>query len=140
MIKNPTQTRHKPAGRTLSSESGEGRLKLMIVLVILAAVAIFLYNYAPVAYNAYLFKDYMQHEVDVAAASGYDETWLKTQVTKSAAEYQVPANAEVLPRKFESRLELTVKFKRQVDFPGYTYDYEFDNTVKSTQFLTSTGK
>ena len=126
----------RQSGRDRSGERGEGRLKFLIVMLVLISVGYSLYLYVPVAYDAYVIKDYMQHEVDVAAASGYDENWLKTQVTKSGKEYNIPVNAVIVPARTEGRWQLTVKYTRQIQFPGgYVYDYNFDNTVKSTQFL-----
>ncbi len=37
----------------------------------------------------------------------------------------------------DNRLEVRVQFVRPIEFPGYTYNYEFDHTVKSTAFLAS---
>ena len=104
-------------------------------MLVLFAIGYSLYLYVPIAYDGYVLKDYMQHEVDVAAAAGYDENWLKTQLTKSGKEYNIPVNAEIVPARAEGRWQLTVKYTRQIEFPGYVYDYNFDQTVKSTQFL-----
>jgi hypothetical protein len=122
--------------RYRSGESGQGRLKFLIVLTIIFAVGYVLYQYVPVAYQAFVLKDYMQREVDIGAASGYDTTWLKTQVTKSGPEYGIPADAVILPSKTDGRLQLNVKYTRQIPLPGYVYNYDFDHTVKSTQLFT----
>jgi hypothetical protein len=122
--------------RYRSGESGQGRLKLLIFLTIIFAVGYVLYQYVPVAYQAFVFKDFMQHEVDVAAASGYDATWVKTQLTKSGPEYGIPADAVILPSNRDGRLQLNVKYTRQIPLPGYVYNYDFDHTVKSTQLFT----
>jgi hypothetical protein len=118
--------------RYRSGECGQGRLKFLIVLTIIFSVGYVLYQYVPVAYQAFVFKDFMQHEVDVAAASGYDTTWLKTQLAKSAPEYGVPGDAVILPSNRDGRLLLNVKYTRQIPLPGYVYVYDFDHTVKST--------
>ena len=54
-----------------SGERGGARLKFLIVMAILGARGVRGYFYIPVAYNAYLFKDLMQHKVDAAAALGH---------------------------------------------------------------------
>jgi len=53
-----------------SGERGGSRLKFLIVMAILGAVAYTAYIYVPVAYQAYLYKDLMQTKVDAAAALG----------------------------------------------------------------------
>ena len=119
-----------------SSERGAARLKLLVFLVIAAAIAYCGYLYVPVAYQAYLFKDWMQHTVDVAVASGYQPAWVNDQLKKSLGEYDVPPNALIQPSTRDNRVEVRVQFTRAIEFPGYTYQYEFDHTVRSTAFLT----
>ena len=60
---------------------------------------------------------------------------MKEQLEKSAPDYGVPEDAVITPVQTENRTQVTVQFKRPIEFPGYTYEYEFDKTVKSTQFL-----
>lgn len=118
------------------TERGSARLKFIVVIAIIALVAYVGYLFIPVAYQSYLFKDLMQHNVDVASTQGYDTAWVKNQLSKSAAEYGVPPDAIILPVKRDNRMEVRVQFTTPIAFPGYTYNYEFDHTVKSTAFLT----
>lgn len=117
------------------SERGSARLKFLVVMVILAAVAYGSYLYIPVAYNAYLFKDLMQQKVNAAVALGYKPNWVKEQLTKSAAEYKIPADVEITPTLQGQRMEVRAQYKRPIEFPGYTYDYTFDHTAKSADFV-----
>jgi hypothetical protein len=119
-----------------ANERGGATLKFIVVVAILGSIAYSGYLYIPVAYRAYLFKDLMQHYVDVAAAQGYQPNWVSDQLTKSLAEYEVPQDAVISPVQRESRIECRVTFMKPIEFPGYTYQYEFDSTVKSTAFLT----
>jgi hypothetical protein len=107
-----------------------------MVLAIFGSIAYAGYQYVPVAYRAYVFKDLMQHYADVAAAQGYQPMWVSDQLTKSLAEYDIPADAFIAPTQRDSRIEVRVQYTKPIEFPGYTYNYEFDSTVKSTAFLT----
>ena len=118
------------------NERGSSRLKFIIVMAVILCSAYAGYLYVPVAYRAYLFKDLMQHYVDVAASQGYQPSWAAEQILKSEAEYEVPPNAIITPAHREQRIEVRVQFTRPIEFPGYTYEYVFDHTVKSTAFLT----
>jgi hypothetical protein len=118
------------------NERGGARLKFIVVVAILGSIGYAAYLYIPVAYRAYLFKDLMQHYVDVAAAQGYQPAWVSDQLSKSLAEYEIPADAVITPAQKESRIECRVQYTKAIEFPGYTYQYQFDNTVKSTAFLT----
>jgi hypothetical protein len=120
---------------TRSNERGGARLKFLIVVAILGLLAYCGYLYIPIAYNAYLFKDLMQRDVDAASALGHPASWVKDQLEKSAPDYGIPEDAVITPVQSENRMLVTVKYKRPIEFPGYTYQYEFDQTVKSTQFL-----
>ncbi|MDQ1638002.1 MAG: hypothetical protein QOF62_1341 [Pyrinomonadaceae bacterium] len=119
-----------------SSERGGARLKFIIVITIIGVVAYIGYMFLPVLYQAYLFKDLMQHNVDVASSQGYPATWVKDQLQKSAPEFGVPADAVINPVQRDNRIEVSVQYVIPIEFPGYTYQYNFDHTVKSTAFLT----
>ena len=118
-----------------SGERGSATLKFVIVMAILIVSAYAGYLYVPVAYQANTFKDLMQHYADVAVAQGYPPSWAGEQLMKSAPEYQVPANAAITSTQRDNRVEVRVQYVRVIEFPGYTYNYEFDHTVKSTAFL-----
>jgi len=119
-----------------SSERGSARLKFLLFLAVVGSIAYAGYLYVPVAYQAYLFKDLMQHNVDVASAQGYPPTWVGEQLVKSFPEYNVPTDALVTPATRDNRVEVRVQFSRAIEFPGYTYQYEFDHTARSIPFLT----
>jgi hypothetical protein len=119
-----------------SSERGGARLKLIIVLLVFVAVGYAGYLYVPVAIDAYYFKDVMQNKVDQAAAQGNEPSWIIDQLEKSKAEFHVPPEAIITPGKADNRLQVRVQFTRPIPFPGFTYNYEFDQTAKSNTFLT----
>ena len=119
-----------------NSESGGARLKLVIALAIIAVVAYVGYNYIPVAVDAYYFKDAMQNKVNLAAAQGYDASWVSDQLSKGKAEFHVPDDAVISPAQKDGRMEVRVQFTRPIPFPGFTYNYNFDYTAQSTSFLT----
>jgi hypothetical protein len=118
-----------------SNERGGSRLKFLIVMSIILCVGYAAYLYIPVRYRAYLYKDWMQQCVDLASAQGKPPTWVAEQLTKSAEEYDVPSNAIITPANLESRVQVRVQFTKPIEFPGYTYEYEFDETVRSAAFF-----
>ena len=122
--------------KRIGNEQGGARLKLVVFIIIFAAIIYAGYLYIPVAVDAYYFKDVMQNMVNQAEAQGKDPAWLKDQLVKSEPDYHVPSDAVITVNQPEKRLEVRVQFKRPISLPGYTYNYEFDNTVQSTTFLT----
>ena len=119
-----------------SNERGGSTLKFVIVMAIIACVAYVGYMYIPVAYQATVYKDLMQHYVDVAATNGYQPSWAAEQLLKSEAEYEIPSTATITPVIKDNRVEVRVQYTRLIEFPGYTYSYEFDHTARSTLFLS----
>lgn len=120
---------------TRHSERGGARLKFLVVVIVLGALAYAGYQYVPVAYNAYLYRDLMQQKVNAAVALGYPPTWVKDQLIKSAPEYTIPSDVEITPVVQGQRMEVRAQFTRAIEFPGFTYNYSFDHTAKSTDFL-----
>jgi hypothetical protein len=118
-----------------SNERGSSRLQFLVVMAVIGCVVYAGYLYIPVSYQAYAYKDTMQHFVDVASTQGFTPAWVAEQLVKVGPEYEVPPNAIITPVAKDNRMEVRVQFNRPIDFPGYTYEYQFDQTVKSTAFL-----
>jgi hypothetical protein len=123
--------------RMTSSERGGARLKFLIAITLFAVVVYVGYLYVPVAVDAYYFRDVMQNKVNQAAVQGFETSWVTDQLEKSKAEYHVPPEAIITPSRNENRIDVRVQFTRPISFPGFTYNYEFDYTAKSTSFLTT---
>ena len=118
-----------------SGERGSASLKFVVVMAIMGACAYAGYLYIPVAFEAKQYKELMQHYADVAVTQGYTASWAGEQLAKSAGEYNLPSDAIITPTLRDNRVEVRVQFVRQIEFPGYTYNYEFDHTATSTAFL-----
>jgi hypothetical protein len=122
--------------RSRSGERGGARLKFIVVVLIAVSASYAGYLYVPVAFQAYYIKDLMQHDVDVASTQGYPATWVTDQLKKSAVAYDIPPNAIITPSQEQNQVVVRVQFTKPIEFPGYTYQYEFDYTAKSTTFIT----
>jgi hypothetical protein len=118
------------------SERGGARAKFIVFIAVFAILVYVGFMYIPVAVDAYYFKDVMQSKVDAAAVQGFDASWVTDQLKKSQREYNVPDEAVISPTTKDNRVEVRVRFTRPISFPGYTYNYEFDHTARSTAFLT----
>ncbi|MDQ2936087.1 MAG: hypothetical protein M3R67_01110 [Acidobacteriota bacterium] len=119
-----------------ASERGNARLKFILAVAIIGLIVYAGYLFIPVAYQAYLLKDLMQHDVDAAVAMGHPPSWVKDQLVRSGPDYGMPADAVVTSTQQENRIEARVQFSRPIEFPAYTYHYDFDHTVKSATFLS----
>jgi len=118
------------------NERGGARLKFVIAIAVFAIVVYAGYLYVPVAVDAYYFEDVMQNKVNLAAAQGYEAGWIKDQLVKGGVELHVPTDAIISPVQKDGRVEVRVQFTRPITGPGFTYNYDFDYTAKSSTFLT----
>ena len=117
-------------------ERGGARFNFIVVIVIIALAAYSAYNYAPVYYNAYRYKDFMQETVNKAAyPPAKSNDWVKQQLAAAAREYGLPEDADIRVQNENGRISARVTFTRPVQLPGYVYDYSFDHTVRSSGFI-----
>jgi hypothetical protein len=117
-------------------ERGSARLKFIILLVVVALIGYMAFQYVPVAFNYSRYKTHMQDTVDKAAATGQGTEWVRSQLAASAKDYGVPQDAKITPSMQERRVTVNVNFTRPINIlPIWTYNYPFDYTVKSTEFL-----
>ena len=119
-----------------AGERGGSRLNLIIILAVIAVGAYSAYNYAPVSYNAFLFKDFMQDTVNKAAyPPGQSSDWITQQFRKGLKDYRLPENANINVQKEGGQIVARVQWVSPVKLPGYTYQYTFDHTVRSSGFI-----
>lgn len=117
-------------------ERGGSRFNFMIVAVILIVTGVVGYSYVPVAFKAYQYKDQMQQDANKAAALGKSVDDLRKLLATDGTEYGVPPDAVITVQQREGRMEARVQYMKPIEFPGYTYQYDFDHTVKSDALLS----
>ena len=117
-------------------ERGGARFNFIVILVVIALAAYSAYNYVPVAYNAYLYKDFMQETVNKAAyPPAKDNNWVKQQLREAAADYDLPDDAEINVQSENGRISARVTYTHPVKLPGYVYEYDFDHSARSSGFI-----
>ena len=118
------------------SQRGGARFNFVVVILIIALAVYAASNYAPVAYNAYLYKDYMQETVNKAAyPPAKSNDWVTQQLRAAAREYDLPEDADIKVQNENGRIVARVSYTRDIQFPGYVYEYDFDHTVRSSGFI-----
>lgn len=117
-------------------QRGGARFTFIVVLLLIALAAYSAYNYAPVAYSAYLYKDFMQETVNKAAyPPAKSGDWVKQQLVAGAEEYDLPDDADIRVQNENGRISAHVIYTHPVQLPGYTYEYRFDHTARSSGFI-----
>lgn len=117
-------------------ERGGSRFNLVVVILVIALAVYSAYNYAPVAYNAYLYKDLMQETVNKAAYPPPKSTdWVAQQLRGAAEEHGLPQDINIKVQNENGRIAAHVTYTHPVNLPGYTYEYKFDHTARSSGFI-----
>lgn len=120
----------------LADERGGSRVNFLLLVVIIGLVAYAGYNFVPVAYNASLYKDYMQDIVNKAAyPPGQTRDWVESQLRAGSREYNIPPDADINVAIMNGQLEARVRWTRPIQMPGFTYQYKFDYTARSSSFV-----
>ena len=117
-------------------ERGGARFNFIVILIIIALAAYSAYNYVPVAYNAYLYKDLMQETVNKAAYPPIKSNdWVTQQLRDAAKEYDLPEDTDIRVQNENGRIVAHVTWTRPIQLPGYVYEYDFDHTARSSGFI-----
>ena len=117
-------------------ERGGARFNFIVVMLLIALAVYSAYNYAPVLYKAYRFKDFMQETVNKAAyPPAKSNDWVAQQLRAAAKEYDLPQDADIKVQNEEGRIAARVTYTRPVRLPGYVYEYDFDHTARSSGFI-----
>jgi hypothetical protein len=125
--------RRAPRGR---GERGGARFNFVVVMLLIGLAVYSAYNYAPVSYKAYRFKDFMQEIVNKAAYPPEKSSeWVAQQLRAGAKEYDLPEDAEINVQKEGGRISAHVTWTEPVQFPFYVYEYDFDHTARSSGFI-----
>ena len=114
-----------------SHERGEGRLGLLITLVV-AGAAIFLgVKIIPVRITAYEFRDVLREECRYGAVRDEDSKVVK-RILDRAQELEIPLDQKNLSVKRTSKeMVISARYEQPIDLKVTTYTYRFDETEKA---------
>ena len=115
---------------------GGARLNFLIVMVILIASGYIGYQTVPVFYRASLLESYMQDTVNNAAYTNKSPAWVEQQIRANADDYGLPRDTQIVTGTRDGRMEAHVQFTRSIPLIVTTYQYKFDQTVKSTALVS----
>lgn len=116
-------------------QRGESNMKAFIIIGVLLVAGYCGYKYVPVAYNASVFKVFIQDKVNQASALGKNGAWIEQQIRTSGNDYELPKDAIITVAPQGDKLSVRVQYKRQIPMILYTYEYNFDHTVVSSGFF-----
>lgn len=110
------------------SESGESKLGCLFWLLIFAAVFMFGWKTIPLKMSTSRLQDFMIEQTKFAARSS--EVQITTRVLNEATSLGLPVRRrDIKVRKTGARVAIHCTFTLPVEFPAYTWNWDFDLNV-----------
>ena len=116
-----------------NGERGEGRLGCLVGLVLLAIAGLVAYRMIPVKVRAAELRDTAYDEAK--SAGQHNDKQILEAILYKAKELELPvdeSNVKVLRSPNHIRVDL--KYTVPIEFPGYTYNWNFDHTFENPVF------
>ena len=110
---------------------GEGKLGCLVVILLITLSVFLVYKIGPVYFDKISFEDDFARIVNRAGAENWRDQAIRDQVINAARAGHFEVNPKDIKvdrvGRFQSasRLKVTVKIRRQVEFPGYVKMFEF---------------
>lgn len=119
--------------RNRRGQRGEGQFGCLIGLVVLALAALIAYRMIPVKVKAADLRDTV---VDEAKSAGqHNEGFIKAVILHKASELELPLTEEgVEINRKSTYIIIDVKYTVPVQFPGYTYNWNFHHHAENPIF------
>ena len=120
------------AGRTVS-ERGEGRVGLLVALILVGLVVFAAVKFIPVYIAAYDMRDMVRGEASRATLKTDDQV-LKALLDK-AAELDLPITKKnIQMSRTQSKFRIKMQFEMPIDLAVTTYIYKYDQVEETPLF------
>ena len=115
-------------------QRGEGRVGLLIALIVLATGIFLAVKIVPVRINAYEFKDAIREECRHAAIHR-DDAKVAERIMEKAAELEIPLSRKNLQvNRTRSEMIITASYEQPIDLKVYKYVYKFHTKERAPLF------
>ncbi len=122
--------------KILTDRKGEGKLGLIITLIIVCIGIYAAYKIIPVKFNIGVFNEYLEDQCRLfQSGTELDIEKVIKAITERAAELNLPLEQKnVSVERKPGRIVITVKYTAEIPFPGYTLKMVGDNTLDRQVF------
>ena len=119
--------------RKIQWQRGEGKLGCVLWLAIFVAVGTFGWKTIPVKTSSSRLKDFMVEQSKFAQRASHQE--ISTRILNKANELELPVSRKnIKVHKTAARVEMRCKYTVPVEFPFYTWNWDFDLHVERAVF------
>ncbi|MGH9361532.1 MAG: hypothetical protein ACRD2T_06405 [Thermoanaerobaculia bacterium] len=116
------------------SERGDGNVGCFVWLLVLALALLVGWEAIPVKIRTAELYDYMVELTKFAASSNTEE--LEKRILNRARELDLPLTKEgVHVERIGDRIRMEAHYTVPLDYPGYTYHWNFDHVVDRPIFI-----
>lgn len=120
--------------RDRSAERGEGKIGLLIAIIVIGVAAFLGAKIIPVRVSAYEFKDFIREQARYAAIHRNDATIVE-RIMEKAQDLEIPLSAKNLDvRRTRSEVIITANYEQPVDLKFHTYVYRFNAKERAPLF------
>jgi hypothetical protein len=117
-----------------NSQKGEGRVGLLVALIVVAVVVFLGVKIIPVRISAYEFRDTLREEARYAAVRDDDKTVAK-RIMKKADELEIPLKRSNLSlKRTTGEIIISAHYEQPIDLKVTTYVYKFSAKEKAPLF------
>jgi hypothetical protein len=120
--------------RLRRGERGEGRIGVIISLVILIVLIYLGVKYVPVMINSYNLRDFIEEEARYAAVRKGDED-IRDRVYQKAQDLTLPVEkASIKIQRSRHELTISVNYMVPIETPVFTHKWQFAERVTAPLF------
>ena len=120
--------------RHLIRQRGEGRAGCMFWVAVLVVGTLIGFKVVPVKFASARFYDYMYEQAKYAQQTRPDE--IKKTIMRKARELNLPVDPKkVMVRKRGGRIQIEAEYTVDLEFPGYTYAWHFEESIDEPIFI-----
>ena len=116
-------------------QRGEGRIKFLLTLLVLAAIVYVAVQFIPVYWRSFQMQEATQTIVSQAAARpDLRDADLRAQLEQKANEFNLPGNKRIEVTRNGKKVMARVIYTHDIVLPFYTYKWSFDFRKEDTAY------
>jgi hypothetical protein len=120
--------------RRHGAESGQGKIGCILWFALLGVAVLVGYRMIPVKIATSELYDFMDEQAKWAATTPPEV--LKNRIAQKAKELELPLDPQNLTvERYGDSIKMRALFTVPVEFPGYTYDWDFDLQINRAIFI-----
>ena len=115
-------------------ERGTGRIRALLTLLVLAAIAYFGMQVIPVYWRAIQMQDATQTIVTQAVSQNLRDNDVRARLEEKAGEFSLPDNKKIELMHNGKKMIVRVSYTHDIVLPFYTYPWTFDFRKEDTAY------